>query len=101
MVESSFSRFPNKQGSIFNQRITEQIFTHWDVKRTGLNRDRRTVTKLHYHLLTGLKPASKNGQGHCHYFSYRPSLSPTMHRIELVTGSLMHMETHACTVRRA
>jgi hypothetical protein len=25
--------------------------------------DRRTVTKLHYHLLTGLKPASKNGQG--------------------------------------
>jgi hypothetical protein len=63
MVESSSSRFPNKQGSILNQRIIEQIFTHCDVKRTGLNRDRRTVTKLHYHLLMGLKPASKNGQG--------------------------------------
>jgi hypothetical protein len=63
IVESSSSRFPNKQGSILNQRIIEQIFTHCVVKRTGLNRDRRTVTKLHYHLLTGLKPASKNGQG--------------------------------------
>ncbi len=101
MVESSFSRFPNKQGSILKQRIIEQIFTHRDVKRTGLNRIEEPLQNYTITSLRDWSPHQKMVRAHCHYFSYRPSLSPTFHRIDLVTRSLMHMETHACTVRRA